>query len=128
MVVKNIFKYGLIAIIASVLTTAEAKPSKHKGKPRPEKVDKEKVKERFKAAAKKRKKHIESKKSRHHWKGNKIDSEELNELREKMKELHKELHELRKKHREEMKKRMEGIKKEFANKRDKVIDENKPGE
>ena len=128
MVVKNIFKYGLIAIIASVLTTAEAKPSKHKGKPRPEKVDKEKIKERFKAAAEKRKKHIESKKRRHSWKGKKIDSEELNELREKMKELHKELHELRKKHREEMKKRMEGIKKEFANKRDKVIDENKPGE
>ena len=61
MMVKNIFKYGLIAIIASVLTTAEAKPSKHKGKPRPEKVDKEKLKERFKAAAEKRKKHIESK-------------------------------------------------------------------
>ena len=40
MMVKNIFKYGLIAIIASVLTTAEAKPRKHKDKPRPEKVDK----------------------------------------------------------------------------------------
>ena len=51
MVVKNIFKYGLIAIIASVLTTAEAKPSKHKGKPHSEKVSKEKLKESFKAAA-----------------------------------------------------------------------------
>ena len=59
MLVKNIFKYGLIAIIASVLTAAEAKPSKGKGKPRPEKVDKEKLKERFEAAAEKRKKHIE---------------------------------------------------------------------
>ena len=38
--VKNILKYGLVAIIASVLTTAEAKPSKHKGKPGPEKIDK----------------------------------------------------------------------------------------
>ena len=56
MAVKNIFKYGLIAIIASVLTTAEAKPSKHKGKPHPEKVNKEKLKERFKAAAEKKKK------------------------------------------------------------------------
>ena len=126
--IKNILKYGLIAIIASVLTTAEAKPNKHKGKPRPEKIDKDKIKERFKAAAEKRKKHIESKKRRHHWKDKKIDSEELNELREKMKELHKELHELRKKHREEMKKRMEGIKKEFKNNRDKAIDDNKPGE
>ena len=126
--VKNILKYGLIAIIASVLTTAEAKPNKHKGKPRPEKIDKDKIKERFKAAAEKRKKHIESKKRRHHWKDKKIDNEELNELREKMKELHKEMHELRKKHREEMKKRMEGIKKEFKNNRDKAIDDNKPGE
>ena len=124
--IKNIFKYGLIAIIASVLTTAEAKPNKGKGKPRPEKVDKEKVKERFKAAAEIRKKHFESKKGKNHWKGKKLDSEELNELREKMKELHKELHELRKKHREETKKRMEEIKKEFSNKRDKVIDGNKP--
>ena len=124
--VKNILKYGLIAIIASVLTTAEAKPQKGKGKPRAEKVDKEKVKERFKAAAEKRKKHFESKKRKNHWNGKKIDSEELNELREKMKELHKELHELRKKHKEETKKRMEEIKKEFSNKRDKVIDGNKP--
>jgi uncharacterized protein YicC (UPF0701 family) len=128
MMVKNILKYGLVAIIASVLTTAEAKPSKHKGKPGPEKIDKDKIKERFKAAAEKRKKHFESKKRKHHWKGKKIDNEDLNELREKMKELHKEMHELRKKHREEMKKRMEEIKKEFANKRDKVIDDNKPGE
>ena len=51
--VKNILKYGLVAIIASVLTTAEARPHKGKGKGKPhhEKVDKEKVKERLKAAA-----------------------------------------------------------------------------
>ena len=45
-----------------------------------------------------------------------------------MRELHKELLELRKKHQKEMKKRMLEIKKEFANKRDKIIDNNKPGE
>ncbi len=75
------------------------------------KIDKDKIKERLKAAAEKRKKHFESKKRKHHWKDKKIDNEVLNELREKMKELHKEMHELRKKHREEMKKRMEEIKK-----------------
>ena len=62
------------------------------------------------------------------WRGKRIQSEELNELRAKMRELTKELHELRKKHSEEMKKRMAEIKKEFANKRDKVIDGNKPGD
>ena len=43
--VKNILKYGLVAIIASVLTTAEARPHKGKGKGKPnhEKVEKEKV-------------------------------------------------------------------------------------
>ncbi len=45
-----------------------------------------------------------------------------------MRELTKELHGVRKKHAEEMKKRMTEIKKEFANKRDKVIEGNKPGE
>ena len=45
-----------------------------------------------------------------------------------MRELHKELLELRKEHQKEMKKRMMEIKKEFANKRDKIIDGNKPGE
>ena len=66
--VKNILKYGLVAIIASVLTTAEARPHKGKGKGKPhhEKIDKEKVKERLKAAAEKRKKHFESKKRKHH--------------------------------------------------------------
>ena len=34
MMVKNIFKYGLIALIASVLSTAEAKPKDKKDKPR----------------------------------------------------------------------------------------------
>ena len=131
---KSIFTLGLAAIIAAVLTTTEAKPRKDKekpDKPRPEKkVDKEKVKERFKAALEKRKKHRKDKKPKSlgRWDGKRIQSEELNELREKMRELSKELHELRKKHAEEMKKRIAEIKKEFANKRDKVIDGNKPGE
>ena len=57
MMIKNIFKYGLVAAIASVLSTAEAKPKDKKEKPRPEKkVDREKVKERLKAAFDKRKK------------------------------------------------------------------------
>ena len=57
---KNIIKYGLVAIIASALTTTEAKPKKDKekpDKPRPEKkIDRDKVKERLKAAFDKRKK------------------------------------------------------------------------
>ena len=54
--------------------------------------------------------------------------EERAALRDKMKEAHKEMHELTKKHRDEVKKRIAEIRKEFANKRDKVIDGNKPGE
>ena len=131
---KYLSKILLVAIIAMSLTTVQARPNKHKDKPdkpRPEKkVDREKVKERLKAAAEKRKKQRGTKKPKHfgRWDGKRIQSEELNELREKMRELTKELHELRKKHAEEMKKRMAEIKKEFANKRDKVIEGNKPGE
>ena len=60
MFTSRILKYGLVAIIASVLSTAEARPKKDKGKrEKPnhhQKVDREKVKERLKAAFDKRKK------------------------------------------------------------------------
>ena len=45
-----------------------------------------------------------------------------------MRAARKEWEVLAKKHREEVRKRMIEIRKEFANKRDKVIDGNKPGE
>lgn len=168
---KSIIKYGLVAIIASALTTIEAKPKKDKekpDKPRSEKkVDRDKIKQRLKAAFENRKKRRgKAKKEGHkiHHKGKafgklvrddekvkelrkefseaakkmkgKFDKskfkdatdEERTALRDKMKEAHKEMHELTKKHREEVKKRISEIKKEFANKRDKVIDGNKPGE
>lgn len=168
---KSIIKYGLVAIIASALTTTEAKPKKDKekpDKPRPEKkIDRDKVKERLKAAFEKRKKRRGDAKKEGHkirekgrafgklvrnddkikqlrkdfseaakkMKGNFDKSkfkdatdEERAALRDKMKEAHKEMHELTKKHREEVKKRIAEIRKEFANKRDKVIDGNKPGE
>ena len=131
---KRLLTIGLIAIFASTFSFGQARPKKDKDKPdkpHPEKkIDKEKVKERCKAALEKRKKHRKDKKPKRlgRWDGKRIQSEELNDLREKMRELSKELHELRKKHAEEMKKRLTEIKKEFANKRDKVIDGNKPGE
>ncbi len=60
MVIKNLLKFGLVAIIAAALTTVQAKPDKKKDKPekpRPEKkIDREKIKERLKAAFDKRKK------------------------------------------------------------------------
>jgi hypothetical protein len=59
-IIHRISKVGLVAIIASVLSTVEARPKKDKqkpDKPRPEKkIDREKVKERLKAAFDKRKK------------------------------------------------------------------------
>jgi len=170
MVTSRILKYGLVAIIASVLSTAEARPKKDKGKPEKpnhhQKVDREKVKERLKAAFDKRKKRRgDAKKRGHkvHHKGafgklvrndEKIQQlkkdfaaatkkikggfdkskfkdatdEQKAALREKMKAAHKEWHEFAKKHRDEVKKRMTEIRKEFANKRDKVIDGNNPGE
>ncbi len=167
MMIKNIFKYGLVAAIASVLSTAEAKPKDKKEKPRPEKkIDREKVKERLKAAFDKRKKRRgdakkkgqgirhkgrafgklvrddakvkelkkdfaeASKKIKGGFDKSKLkdaSDEERAALRDKMKAAHKELHELTKTHREEVKKRITEIKKEFTNKRDKVIDGNKPG-
>ena len=130
MFIKNLFKIGLVAVFAASVVTLEAKPRKGKekpDKPRPEKkIDREKVKERLKAAHDKREKRRDEMKKK--FSGKDIQSPELNEIREKMRELHKELLELRKEHQKEMKKRMMEIKKEFANKRDKIIDNNKPGE
>ena len=54
--------------------------------------------------------------------------EQKEALREKMRAARKEWEVLAKKHREEVRKRMVEIRKEFANKRDKVIDGNKPGD
>ena len=170
-IIHRISKVGLVAIIASVLSTVEAGPKKGKekpDKPHPEKkIDREKVKERLKAAFDKRKKRrgdakkkgsdIRSKgrawgklvrndekikelkkdfekasekiklgfdKSK--WKDSTDEQKEA--LREKMRAARKEWEVLAKKHREEVRKRMIEIRKEFANKRDKVIDGNKPGE
>jgi len=168
---KYLSKILLVAIIAMSLSTVQARPNKHKDKPdkpRPEKkIDKEKVKERLKAAFDKRKKRrgdakkkgsdIRSKgrawgklvrndekikelkkdfekasekiklgfdKSK--WKDSTDEQKEA--LREKMRAARKEWEVLAKKHKEEVRKRMVEIRKEFANKRDKVIDGNKPGE
>lgn len=70
MFTSRILKYGLVAIIASVLSTAEARPKKDKGKgEKPnhhQKVDREKVKERLKAAFDKRKKRRGDAKKRGH--------------------------------------------------------------
>ena len=172
MFIKNIFKLGLIASIATVLSISEAQaqPKGKKGKtnkPRPEKVDREKVKERLKAAFEKRNKRrgdAKKKGQKVHHKGkafgklvrNDAKIKELRKefeaaskklkggvdkskwkdatdeqkaaLREKMKSSQKEWAERAKKHRVEVRKRIEEIKKEFKNKRDKVIDGNKPGE
>ena len=57
-----------------------------------------------------------------------LTSEQKGALREKIKAAHKEWYEMAKKSREEIRKRIAEIKKEFANKRDEVIDGNKPGE
>jgi uncharacterized membrane protein (DUF106 family) len=130
--IKNLnnFMKRIIIILGLVfsMVAVDAKPQKGpKGKGKA-------LKERFEAAKKKRDAHRDSAKKPkggpdfRKWRGKRIESEELNELRAKMRELTKELHELRKKHAAEMKKRMSEIKKEFANKRDKVIDGNKPGE
>ena len=58
---KNIFKIVLIALFTASLSTVEANPKKDKEKPerpKPEKkIDREKIKERLKAAFEKRKKH-----------------------------------------------------------------------
>ena len=94
---KRIIKYGLIAVIASALSTAEARPKKDKekpDKPNPEKkIDREKIKERLKAAFDKRKKRRGDAKKRGHkvnHKGNAFgklirDDAKIKELREAFK-------------------------------------------
>ena len=170
---KNIFKIVLIALFTASLSTVEANPKKDKEKPerpKPEKkIDREKIKERLKAAFEKRKKHHkDSKKKGHklHHKGKAFgklvrDDDKVKELRDsfaaaakqhhsKVKVLHKQLKDasdedkdwlrdqlknLRKDwfegmkgNREEVRTRIKEIRDEFKNKRDEVIDGNKPGE
>ena len=127
MINRNMKRLLVCIGLALSLVAVDAKPQKGpKGKGKA-------LKERFENAKKKRDSKRNSAKrpkggpDLSKWRGKRIESEELNELRAKMRELTKELHELRKKHAEEMKKRMSEIKKEFANKRDKVIEGNKPG-
>ncbi len=91
---KNILKIGLVTLFTASLTTAEARPNKDKEKPerpKPEKkIDREKIKERLKAAFEKRKKHHkDSKKKGHklHHKGKAFgklvrDDEKVKELRD----------------------------------------------
>jgi len=95
----RILKFGLIAVIASVLSTAEARPKKDKEKPEkphPEKkIDREKIKERLKAAFDKRKKRRgDAKKRGHKVRGHKgghafgkliRDDAKIKELREAFK-------------------------------------------
>ena len=68
--IKNILKIGLVTLFAASLTTAEARPNKDKEKPerpKPEKkIDREKIKERLKAAFEKRKKHHKDSKKKGH--------------------------------------------------------------
>ena len=114
MSMKYLLKIGLIAAMAVSLTTVQAGPDRDKEKPekpRPEKkIDREKIKERLKAAFEKRQKnHKDSKKKGHklHHKGRAFgklvrDDEKIKELREafstaakehhsKVKDLHKQL-------------------------------------
>jgi len=167
MTIKNILKIGLVAIVASALSTAEARPKGKKSKPTPQKkVDREKPKKGLKAASDKRdKRRSEAKKKGHNVRqkgkafgkivrndqkikelrkafaeaSKKMKSgfdkskfkdatdEQKEALREKIKASRKDWEEASKKHRTEIRKRITEIKKEFANKRDKVIDGNKPG-
>ena len=108
------------------------KPSKH-DRGRTHKVDREKIKERLKAAFAKHKKKRASDSKKHwkgfdrkHWKG--VTDDEKAALREKMIAGRKEWHDKMKSHREEAGKRIKEIRKEFKNKRDKVIDGNDPGD
>jgi len=182
MFLKRILKIGLVAVVASALTTLQAQPAPKPDKPTKEKPerggkvgkwDTEKVKKRLKAAFEKRgKRRGDAKKRGHkvrdHKKGGKSGSafgklvrddakiKELKEafataskklwkgfdkdkwkdatddqkkaLREKLSAGKKDWMDRVKSHRVEVRKRLEEIKKEFKNKRDKVIDGNKPGE
>ncbi len=73
MFIKRILKIGLVAIVASALTTTQAQPAPKPDKPAKEKPerggkkwDSEKVKERLKAAFEKRRKHRGDAKKRGH--------------------------------------------------------------
>jgi len=73
MFIKRILKIGLVAIVASALTTVKAQPAPKPDKPAKEKPerggkkwDSEKVKERLKAAFEKRRKHRGDAKKRGH--------------------------------------------------------------
>jgi len=73
MFIKRILKIGLVAIVASALTTAQAQPAPKSDKPTKEKPerggkkwDSEKVKGRLKAAFEKRRKHRGDAKKRGH--------------------------------------------------------------
>jgi len=181
MFIKRILKIGLIAIVASALTTAQAqvpKPAPKPDKEKPERGGKkwnpEKVKERLKVAFEKRKKHRGDAKKRGHkvrdhkkgdhkkdsgfgklvrddvkvkelkeafaaaakkhkgvfdrdaWKN--ASDEEKKALREKMAASRKEWMAQMKTHHKEVHARIKEIREEFKNKRDEVIDGNKPEE
>ena len=180
MFLKRILKIGLVAVVASALTTVQAQPAPKPDKPAKEKPerggkkwDPEKVKERLKAAFEKRSKHRGDAKKRGHkvrdgkkggkrgsafgrlvrddakikelkeafakaskkrWEGFDKDKwkdatdDQKKALREKLTAGKKDWMDQMKAHRVEVRKRLEEIKKEFKNKRDKVIDGNKPGE
>ena len=180
MFLKRILKIGLVAVVASALTTVQAQPAPKPDKPAKEKPerggkkwDPEKVKERLKAAFDKRKKNrgdakkrghkVRDRKkggkkgsafgklvrddakikelreafaaaSKEHWEGFDKDKwkdatdDQKKALREKLAAGKKDWMDQIKAHRVEVRKRLEEIKKEFKNKRDKVIDGNKPGE
>jgi len=69
MIISRILKYGLVAIMASALTTVEAGPDRKPDKEKPKKErkwDSEKAKERLKAAFDKRKKRRSEAKKRGH--------------------------------------------------------------
>ena len=75
MFIKRILKIGLVAVVASALTTVQAQPAPKPDKPTKEKPerggkkwDSEKVKERLKAAFEKRRKHRRDRKKGDHKK------------------------------------------------------------
>jgi Spy/CpxP family protein refolding chaperone len=181
MFIKRILKVGLVAIVASALTTVQAqvpKPAPKPDKEKPErggkKWDSAKVKERLKAAFEKRRKNRGDAKKRGHkvhdrkkgdrkkdsgfgklvrddakikelkeafakatkerkgafdragWKD--ATDEEKKALREKMTASRKEWAQQMRAHQKEVHARIKEIREEFKNKRDEVIDGNKPGE
>jgi len=136
MINKNMKRLLVCIGLALSLVAVDAKPQKGpkgKGKDKKERVEgkikapKNPLKPGWSEKAERKSRRPKSGPDLSKWRGKRIESEELNEIRAKMRELNKELQELRKKHAVEMKKRMSEIKKEFANKRDEVIEGNKPG-